>query len=102
MKSRIRQGSAEVWPGLPSGEYVREVDLEDAELVGPGIAEDPEVVAAFLLMVPAGGAELFEAADFGLDVVRLQIEVHALFVRLGVGGPLEQDADVGIGERSLR
>jgi hypothetical protein len=62
------------------------------------IAEDPEVVAAFLLVVPAGGAEGFEPANFGLDVVGLQIQVHPLLVRLGVVGPLEQDADVGIGE----
>ena len=40
------------------GEQVGEVDPEDAELVVPGVAEDPEVVAAFLLVVVAGGAEL--------------------------------------------
>jgi hypothetical protein len=34
-----------------------------------GIAEDPEVLAAFLLVVVAGGAEGFETADFGLDIV---------------------------------
>ena len=55
----------------------------------PGVAEDAEVVAAFLLVVLAGGAEGFEAADFGLAVVGFEDEVHALLVRLGIGGPLE-------------
>ncbi len=50
-----------VWPGGCVDDEVGEVDLEDAELVVPGVAEDPEVVAAFLLVVPAGGAEGFEA-----------------------------------------
>ena len=66
---RASFGSAEVWPGWALGEQVGEVDLEDAELVVPGVAEDPEVVAAFLLVVVTGRAEGFEAADFGLDVV---------------------------------
>jgi len=34
------------------GCVVIKVDLQDTELVGPGIAEDPEVVAALLLVVP--------------------------------------------------
>ena len=33
-----------------------EVDLQHAELVGPGVAKHPEVVAAFLLVVEACGA----------------------------------------------
>ena len=49
-------------------------------------------------MVVAGGAEGFEAADFSLDVVGFEVEVHALLVRLGIGGPLEQNADVRVGE----
>ena len=49
------------------GQEIGEVELKDAELVVPGIVEHPEVVAAFLLVVVAGGAEGFEAADFGLD-----------------------------------
>jgi hypothetical protein len=53
------------------GEEVREFGLEYAEFVAPGVAEYPEVVTAFLLVVPAGGAECFEALDFGFDVVGL-------------------------------
>jgi hypothetical protein len=68
----------------------------------PGDAEDPEVVAAFLLVVLAGDAEGFEAADFGLDVVGFEVEVHALLVRLGIGGPLEQNAASESGSRSLQ
>ena len=51
------------------GEQVRKVDLKDAELVVPRVTEDPEVVAAFLLVVVPGGAERFESADLGFDVV---------------------------------
>ena len=65
---RASFGRAQIWPGRALGEQVREVDLEDAELVVPGVAEDPEVVAAFLLVVVAGRSEGFEAADLGLDV----------------------------------
>src|SRR3954466_15633014 len=71
-------------------EQLREVDLEDTELVVPGVAKDPEVVPAFLLVVPACGSEGFKAADLGLDIVGLQIEVHPLLMRLRVGGALEQ------------
>ena len=42
--------------------------LQDAELVVPGVAHDPEVEAAELLVVVAGGAELLQAVNFGLDV----------------------------------
>ena len=53
------QGSAQS-PGFTAqaealGEQVGEADLVDAELVVPGVAEDPEVVAAFLLVVPSSG-----------------------------------------------
>jgi hypothetical protein len=47
--------------------------LEDAELVAPGVAHDPEVVAAFFLVVPTGRAEGFEASDLGLDEARMAI-----------------------------
>ena len=67
--SRCGPAADLVGPDVALGEEVGEVDLEDAELVGPGVAEDPEVVAAFLLVVPAGGAERFESVDLGLDVV---------------------------------
>lgn len=43
--------------------------MEYAEFVVPGVAHDPEVEAAFLLVVLAGGTEGFEAGDFGVDVV---------------------------------
>src|SRR3954454_11087992 len=79
-------------------EQLREVDLEDTELVVPGVAKDPEVVPAFLLVVPACGSKGFEAADLGLDVVGLQIEVHPLLVRLRVGGALEQEPDRPFGQ----
>src|SRR3954452_12699306 len=79
-------------------EQLREVDLEDAELVIPGVAKDPEVVPAFLLVVPTCGSKGFEAADLGLDVVGLQIEVHPLLVRLRVGGALEQEPDRPFGQ----
>ncbi len=48
-------------PRLPSAEQIRELRLEDAELLAPGLAHDPEVVAPFLLVVPAGGPECFVA-----------------------------------------
>jgi hypothetical protein len=49
--------------------------LEDAELVAPGIAEDPEVEAALVLVIPALGTEGFQALNFGLNVIGLQVEV---------------------------
>ena len=45
--------------------------MEDAELVAPGVSEDPEVKAPLVLVVPAAGAEGFESLHFGLDVVGL-------------------------------
>jgi len=45
---------------------VGELRVQDAELVAPGVVHDPEVEAAFLLMIPAGGAECFQAFDFGV------------------------------------
>jgi integrase len=39
--------------------------------------------------------------DFGLDVIGLQVEVHALLGDLRVVGALEQYPDVGIGETQL-
>src|SRR5689334_4409693 len=48
-------------PGLASrrggwapGEEVGELGLEDAEFVAPGVAHDPEVVVALLLVIPSG------------------------------------------------
>ena len=65
------------------------------------VAHDPEVEAAGLLVVVAGGSELLQAADFGLDVVGFQVEVHAFLAGLGVGGVLQQDADLGVGQAEL-
>jgi len=67
--------------------------LQHAELVAPGVAHDPEVEAADLLVVVAGCSELLQAADFGLDVVGFEVEVHAFLAGLGVIRPLQQDAD---------
>jgi hypothetical protein len=65
-------------PGVPAGEEVGEQGREDAELVAPGVAQDPELPATFGLMIPAGGAEGFEPGDFGFDVVSFQVQVHPL------------------------
>jgi integrase len=54
-----------------------------------------------VLVIPALGAEGFQSADFGLDVISLQVEVHALLSDLRVVGALEQDADGGVGETEL-
>lgn len=64
--------------------------VEDAELVVPGVAEDPEVVAAFALVVVPGGAEGFESSNLGFDVVGFEVEVHPLFGGFVVVGELEE------------
>jgi hypothetical protein len=50
--------------------------MEHAELVAPGVAHDPEVKAALLLMVIAGRAQRLQALDLTLKIVGLQVEVH--------------------------
>jgi hypothetical protein len=67
----------------------RELGLQDAELVAPWIAHDPEAMLALLLVAPPHGAECFKPADFSLHVVGFEVDVHPLFVRLGVRGELE-------------
>ena len=52
--------------------------MEHAELVAPGVAHDPEVKAALLLMVIAGRAQRLQASDLRLDIVGLQVQVHPL------------------------
>jgi hypothetical protein len=42
-------------------------------------------------VIPPGGAERLEAADLSLDVVGLQVEVHAFFAGLLVVGFLQED-----------
>src|SRR5215213_4130266 len=84
------------WPA--SGEQLGEVWVEHAELVAPGIAQDPEVKAALLLMVIAGRAQRLQALDLGLNIVGLQVQVHPFLGDLLVIGALEQDPNLGVGE----
>lgn len=72
--------------------------MEHAELVAPGVAHDPEVKAALLLMVIAGRAQRLQALDLGLNIVGLQVEVHPFLGDLLVVGALEQDPDLGVRE----
>lgn len=76
---------------------MREVCLEHAEFVVPGVPEDPEVESALLLVVPAFCAESFESVYFCLDVVCLDVQVHAFLLELGIVGALQQDSDVRVG-----
>jgi hypothetical protein len=85
-------------PRRALSEQLREVDLENAELVGPWVAEDPEVVAALLLVVPPCRSEGFEALHLGFDVVGFQVKVHAFLGDLRVISALKQDADVRVGQ----
>src|SRR5215218_1924473 len=57
------------WPA--PGEQLGEVRVEHAELVAPGVAHDPEVKAALLLMVIAARPERLQALDLGLNIVGL-------------------------------
>nr|WP_235215354.1 hypothetical protein [Phaeacidiphilus oryzae] len=68
--------------------------MQDAELVTPRAAQDPEVIPALVLMVPAGSSERFEPPDFGFHIVSLKVEVHPLLGHLLIVGALEQDPDV--------
>ena len=72
--------------------------MEHAELVAPGVAHDPEVKAALLLMVIAGRAQRLQALDLGLNIVGLQVQVHPFLGDLLVVGPLEQHPDLGVRE----
>src|SRR6266581_963603 len=71
-----------VIPGLWPAQEFGELRLQDAEFVAPWVAQDPEVKAAFGLVIPAGGAEGFQPGDFGLHVVGFQVQVHALLADL--------------------
>jgi hypothetical protein len=70
--------------------------LEHAELVAPGVAHDPEVKAALLLVVIAGRAECLQALDLSLNIVGLQVQVHPVLGDLLVVGALEQHPDLGV------
>ena len=91
-----RQGS--VMPGLLPGQEVGELRLQDAEFVAPRVAQDPEVKAAFGLVIPAGGAESLQPADFGFHVVGFQVEVHTFLAGLPVAGLRQENPYLGIRE----
>src|SRR2546430_1222972 len=87
-----------VIPGLLPGQEFGELRLQDAEFVAPRVAQDPEVKAAFGLVIPAGGAEGFQPTDFGFDVVGFQVEVHTFLADLPVAGLLQENPYLGIRE----
>jgi hypothetical protein len=64
-------------PGFSLSQEFGELRLKNAELVVPRVAHDPEVKAAFLLVIPLCRAECFEPLYFGFEVVGLQVKVHA-------------------------
>lgn len=78
-------------PYRTPGQYLGKLWLENAELVAPGVAENPEIVAALLLVVVAVGADRFEALDFRLDIVGFEVQVHPVLGDLLVAGALERD-----------
>jgi hypothetical protein len=49
------------------GQELGELRVEHAELVIPWVAHDPELEAAFVLMVPPAGAQRFKALDLGRE-----------------------------------
>jgi len=49
------------------GQELGELRVEHAELVVPRVAHDPELEAAFVLMVPPAGAQRFKALDLGRE-----------------------------------
>src|SRR5680860_540483 len=66
--------------------------VADAELVAFGIAhEDPRgSVFRQLLLLHAGGAESYEPGGFGVDVGRVNVEVHAVLAGLGFWDLLQE------------
>ena len=60
-----------VIPRFSLGQEFGKFRLQYAEFVIPGVAEDPEVESAFLLVIPPFGAECFQAFDFGFNVIGL-------------------------------
>jgi hypothetical protein len=69
-------GQGSVIPGLLPSQEFGELRLQDAEFVAPRVVRDPEVKAAFGLVIPAGGAEGFQSADFSFHVVGFQVEMN--------------------------
>src|SRR5829696_5785189 len=72
--------------------------MEHTELVAPGVAHDPEGKAALLLVVIAGRAQRLQALDLRLNIVGLQVQVHAFLGDLLVVGALEQHPNLGVRE----
>jgi hypothetical protein len=87
-----------VIPGLLPGQEVGELRLKDAEFVAPRVVQDPEVKAAFGLMIPADGAESLSPADFDLHVVGFQVQVHTFLAGFPVAGLLQENPYLGIRE----
>jgi hypothetical protein len=85
----VERGSVNPW--LLAGQEFGELRLEDAEFIAPRAAQDPEIKAAFIVMIPPGGTERLQAADFGLHIVGFQVQVHAFLGGLLVAGLLQQD-----------
>jgi len=79
-------------PRFLAGQEFRKLRLEYTELVSPRVAQYPKVESAFHLMIPPGSAERFKAANFGFNVIGLQVKVHAFFGGLFVVGLLKKDS----------
>ena len=78
-------------PRFSPGQELGELRLEHAEFVTPRITQDPEFKSASYLVIPPGGTERFQTADFGFDIVGLQIQVHSFLGDLLVTGLLQED-----------
>jgi hypothetical protein len=79
-------------PRFLSCQQLGKLWLKHTELVSPRVAQYPKVESAFRLMIPPGGAKRFKTANFGFNVVGLQVKVHAFFGGLFVAGLLEKDS----------
>jgi hypothetical protein len=49
-------------------------------------------------MIPSSSAERFESANLGLNIVSLDVDVHAFLRYLWIGRVLQEDADLTIGK----
>jgi hypothetical protein len=48
------------------------------------------------VVIPPSGAERFETADLGFDIVGFKVDMHSLLGRLDVVGPLKQYSNLGV------
>ena len=80
-------------PRFLRGQEFGKLRLKHTELVSPRVTKYPEIESAFHLMSKPGSAERFKAVNFGLNIIGLQVKVHAFFGDLFVAGPLEKDSD---------